>query len=314
MTINIRYLTVFRAVMKTGSVAEAGRILGISQPAVTKTLRLIAHQLGVPLFATIRGRLHLTPEAELLYPQVERLLGDVASVEHVAEEIAEGYAGRVTLASVSTLAAALVPQTVERFRRTRPKVRVQISALPINPVVEMVSNNQVDLGLLHHPLGDPDLNAVDLCESEIVCILPRGHPLSGHDAVTPADLAGETLISYSDLTSIGALLRDSFRVHNASCRISVVTNHSYFACTLVRDGGGVALVEPFPIVSGAFPDLVARPFRPAIVLRPRVILLGSRPVSHLTRQFIDEIVATTRELVIRGPEFLRLPAELADGR
>ncbi len=305
--INIRYLTVFRAVMKTGSVAEAGRILGISQPAVTKTLRLIAHQVGIPLFATIRGRLHLTPEAELLYPQVERLLGDVSSVEHVAEEIAEGYAGRVTLASVSTLAAALVPQAVERFRRTRPKVRMQVNALPIRPVVEMVSNNQVDLGLLHHPLGGPELNAVDLCESEIICVLPDGHPLSTRDVVTPADLVDERLISYSDQTSIGALLRDSFRLHNAPCRIAVVTNHSYFACSLVRDGGGVALIEPFPIMSGGFPDLVARPFRPEILLRPRVILLGSRPVSHLTRQFIDELIAITRDLVARRPEFLRLP-------
>src|SRR3546814_1056508 len=138
------------------------------------------------------------------------------SVEHVAEEISEGYAGRVTLASVSTLAAALIPQSVERFRRTRPKVRVQIDALPFRPVVEMVSNNQVDLGLLHHPLGDPDLNAVDLCECEIVCALPHGHRLSDKDVITPADLVGDTLISYSDQTSLGTLLRDSFRQYNAA--------------------------------------------------------------------------------------------------
>lgn len=309
--INIRYLTVFRAVMRTGSVAEAGRILGISQPAVTKTLRLISHQVGLPLFATIRGRIHLTPEAELLYPQVERLLGDVASVEQVAEEIAEGYAGRVTLASVSTLATALVPEAAERFRRTRPKVRLQISALPIRPVVEMVSNNQVDLGLLHHPLGEPDLNAIDLCESEVICALPEGHRLAGKDVITPADLVGETLISYSDQTWIGLQVRDSFRLRNAPCPITVVTNHSYFACTLVRGGGGVALIEPFPIASGAFPDLIARRFRPEIVLRPRVILFASRPVSHLTRQFIDEIVATTHRFVARGPDFLRLPRDSA---
>jgi DNA-binding transcriptional LysR family regulator len=307
--INVRYLMVFRAVMKTGSVAEAGRILGISQPAVTKTLRLIAHQIGVPLFATIRGRLHLTPEAELLFPQVERLLGDVASVEHLAEEIAEGYAGGVTLASVSTLAAALIPQTVERFRRTRPKVRVQINALPISAVTEMVSNNQADLGLVHHPLGDPDLKAIDLCESEVICALPQGHRLADKEVVTPADLVGETLISYSDQTSIGTLLRDSFRFHNAACRISTVVNFTYFACTLVRSGAGIALIDPFPIVSGAFPDLVVRPFRPAVLLRPRLMLLGSRPVSHLTRQFIDEILKSAAELVALGPQFLRLPGD-----
>lgn len=311
--INVGYLAVFRAVMKTGSIAEAARILGISQPAVTKTLRLVAHQMGVPLFVTIRGRLHLTPEAELLFPQVERLLGDMASVEHLAEEITEGYAGRVTLASVSTLAAALVPHALERFRRARPKVRVQVSALPISPVVEMVTNNQVDFGLVHHPLGEPDLESVNLCEGAVVCALPNGHPLAAKQAITPADLVGEQLISYSDQTSVGTLLRDSFRVHNAPCRIAVIANHSYFACTLVRKGGGVGLIEPFPIVAGAFPDLVVRPFLPEIVLRPRVILLGSRPVSHLTRQFIDEVVRATGELVARAGGFLRLPAEAERG-
>lgn len=311
--INVGYLAVFRAVMKTGSVAEAARILGISQPAVTKTLRLVAHQMGVPLFVTIRGRLHLTPEAELLFPQVERLLGEVASVEHLAEEIAEGYAGRVTLATVSTLAAALVPQALERFRRSRPKVRVQISALPISPVVEMVTNNQVDLGLVHHPLGEPDLESIDLCEAAVICALPRGHPLAEKQAITPADLIGQPLISYSDQTSIGSLLRDSFRLHNAPCRISVIANHSHFACTLIRNGGGIGLIEPFPLVAGAFPDLVARPFLPEIILRPRVILLGSRPVSHLTRHFIDEVLRATEELVARAEGLLRLPEEAEGG-
>src|SRR5580693_2527309 len=75
--INVRHLAVFRAVMKTGSVSAAARVLNVSQPAITKTLQLVESRIGVPLFRRLKGRLHATAESMLLMPGVDQIFGAV---------------------------------------------------------------------------------------------------------------------------------------------------------------------------------------------------------------------------------------------
>ena len=64
--INVKHLAVFRAVVKTGSVSGAARVLHISQPAVTKTLHMLEESIGLRLFERIKGRLLITNEAQAL--------------------------------------------------------------------------------------------------------------------------------------------------------------------------------------------------------------------------------------------------------
>ena len=106
--LNVRHLAVFRAVVKAGSISAAARVLHVSQPAITKSVRLLESEIGLPLFLRVNGRIVLTPEAEVLMPEVERLFGNVAAVRQLAEEIRDGFSGSVSLATVTTLSASLV--------------------------------------------------------------------------------------------------------------------------------------------------------------------------------------------------------------
>ncbi|WP_340524226.1 LysR family transcriptional regulator, partial [Cupriavidus necator] len=68
----LRQIEVFRAVMLTGTVSEAARLLHVSQPVVTRVLQHAEASLGFRLFERVRGRLQATPEANALYGDVER--------------------------------------------------------------------------------------------------------------------------------------------------------------------------------------------------------------------------------------------------
>src|SRR3954453_2914422 len=186
--------------MKTGSVSGAARMLNVSQPAVTKTLKQIEGRLGVPLFRRLRGRLHATPESLLLMPKVDQVFGSVEEVERLAEEIAGGTVGRVSLATVSTLSGAIAAAAVARHKTVRPNVIIRVDAYSTRQVVEEVSNNQVDLGILDTGLGENGLAHQELCVAQIGCVMPKDHRLSQRAILETEDLRGETLITFNENT------------------------------------------------------------------------------------------------------------------
>lgn len=311
--INVRHLAVFRAVMKSGSVSAAARILNVSQPAVTKTLHQIEGRIGVPLFRRVRGRLHATPESLLLMPKIDQVFGAVEEVERLAEDISGGGVGRIAIATVSTLSAAIAAAAVSRHTLRRPNVVIRVDAFSTRQVVEEVANNQVDLGIVDIAFGENHLAHQELCVARIGCVMLQGHRLASHREIAPDDLRGEVLIAFNENTIVGWLLRERFRQLNTPIEIAITTNQCLIACSLVANGTGLALIDPFLLLTDMFRSLTVVPLAPAVELRPRIIFPPSRPLSIVARDFVETVRDTVRDLVPTSPLLRSLPAREPPG-
>lgn len=303
--LNVRHLSVFRAVMKSGSVSAAARVLNVSQPAVTKTLQQIENRIGVPLFRRVRGRLQATPEGLLLMPMVDQVFGAVEEVERLADSISGGSVGRIGIATVATLSGAIAGAAVSRHHLRRPNVGIRLDAFSTRQVIEEVANNQVDIGIVDFILGGKNhFPHLDLCTARIGCVMRQDHPLAARAEITVEDLRGEVLISFNENTVVGWLLRDRFRQMARPVEISITTNQSMIACTMVASGTGLALIDPFVLLSGVFPALRIVPIVPAIELRPRLIFPPGRPLSIVAHDFVETVRETVRDLLPVAPLLL----------
>ena len=83
----LRHIEVFNAIMLTGSVSAAARLINITQPAVSRTLQHAEIQLGFSLFQRAKGRLTATTEALTLYPHIERLFAQLDEVQRLAANL-----------------------------------------------------------------------------------------------------------------------------------------------------------------------------------------------------------------------------------
>lgn len=304
--LNFRQLQIFHAVMRTGSVTGAARLLRISQPAVSKALRLMQGETGLPLLVRDGARLRPSAEAEQIYGRAREIFLGIEDLDHFVAELRDLRAGRLRIAALSTLAAAFVPEAVARLHRERPQVQVEVTALPSAQVLDLVVRNEVDLGFFHAPAKDPKVRSEEICETEIVCILPKGHPAARKRQVRPHDLSGETIITFQGDTSVGWMLKEAFRREGSRVEAPVLVNQTFVAFSLVAEGVGVALVDPFPAFGKAFADLVVRPFRPAMRLRPRLAFPVNRPESRLARAFADQLKQVCREREGETPFRLRM--------
>ena len=86
----LRHIEVFNAVMLTGSVSAAARMINVTQPAVSRTLQHAEIQLGFQLFQRVGGRLKPTVEAQTLYPHIERLFSQLDEVQRLSASLKAG--------------------------------------------------------------------------------------------------------------------------------------------------------------------------------------------------------------------------------
>lgn len=295
--LNVRHLEIFRAVVNAGSVSAAARMLYVSQPAVTKTLKNLEASLNLKLFKRTNGRLICTPEATTLLPEVERLFGSIESVSQLATEIRDGIAGRITIGAPSTIAASLIPRAIKTFAQQHPKVVFDVRALPTRHVVEYVTTSQVDIGILDVPTPTDDLQIEEFGAANLVAVLRREHPLARHKTLGPRELAGETLVSFGDETSTGWLLREAFRRCGYAFNPALVSNNTSTACSMVNQLNAIALVDPFTVLSGAYPCLVAIRFEPQVKIQPRFLFSSERPRSRILSQFVDVVREVASESI-----------------
>lgn len=303
--LNVRYLRVFRAIVKSGSVSAAARSLNVSQPAVTKSLRMLEDELGITLFERVNGRLVITPEAQKIMPEVERLFGVLIGIKDLADELREGYVGSMSVAAVTTLSLSLVSMAIERFSAAHPNVRFELKALSTNLAAQHVATNHVDMGVLDAPTEVSGMEMIPLCRSEVGCVMKRNHPLSRKKFISPADLRDAPLITFGDDTFTGLNVRHAFYAANVPLRLQCSLNNTMMAYLLVRRGLGVALVDSFPILSGDFDDLTIRPFMPVLTTHPSIVFSRTKAIPLVARAFADALAATTTEMIHDRRSLLR---------
>jgi DNA-binding transcriptional LysR family regulator len=281
---NLRQLEVFEAVMRTGSVAQAARALGVSQPAISKSLRLAEEAAGFVLFRRVRGRVFPSPEAETLLPQVERVRGDLDTISTLIRQLRDGNAGSVTVAAPGSVAHAFITPAVAAFAQERPNIRVEVMILPTAMVADRVAESQADFGVVHQPIDNPYLDGEVICEADGVCVMRASHPLARRKSLGARDLLGERLICYREDTAIGWLVRRALRAAGERREVDIVINQSQQALDLVEAGAGLAIMDPFLLMADHRPALAAVPFRPLIPNRLRVIRARERPRSRAAAQ------------------------------
>ena len=288
--LNLRHLEVFHAIMRTGSVTAAAAELNVSQPAISAVLKHTEQRLRFKLFERLSGRLHPTPEATALLPDVNEIFGRVDTLGRLVQNMRDGHAGRLVVATSPTLVNALLPRAVAQFRARRPAVTLAIRSLPTPQVVEQVARREVDLGLVYGPVDDAGVEVHPLVISEIACVVPRGHVLAVRNHVSAQDLAGESVISLGAATRLGQAI-DAHCHHNGAPPpvIAIEASSSLTACLMVSEGAGIGLVDRSSALARRFDDLVFLSLEPRIAVRIELIYPRQRPRSAACNQLAEEL-------------------------
>ncbi|MFQ6554476.1 LysR family transcriptional regulator [Pseudomonas sp. Lb2C1-1] len=180
----------FHMVARLGSITQAAKKLGLSQPTVTTQIRSLEGQYGVELFYRGGRRLTLSDEGVRLLPMVQQLLQQEADIEFFLRNC-----GQVQGAlRIGATAPYYMLDLVRRFREQLPQCEVTLEIGNSQQVIEALEDYRVDLAASSLLVEDPRLTRLLLGHDPLVLAVHRSHPLAARERVPLAALAGHCLL------------------------------------------------------------------------------------------------------------------------
>jgi DNA-binding transcriptional LysR family regulator len=146
ISLDIRVLRSLLAVIESGSVTEAARRLGRTQPAITLQLQRLEELIGKPLFTHEGRRMSLTPDGETVVTYARSILR--LHDELLARMLSPDIQGDVVLGTPDLYAAFMLPDILAVFRRAFPHIKIELRCSLSTPLVQMVQKRQVDIALV----------------------------------------------------------------------------------------------------------------------------------------------------------------------
>ena len=292
----LRELEIFNGLMKARTTVGAADLLGISQPAVSKALKHLECHTGLTLFKRVGGRLCPTPEAEVLYRNVSNVFARLETIDRIAQDLRGGRGGTISVAATPTLGSSLLGKAVARFRRQHPEVQIIFRSITSHDVARRVAGGEADFGTVHSTVDLAGLEAEALMRAELVCIMPKSHPLADQAAVSLQDVMPYHLISYRPGTAIGKRITSAFHAAGLDKPVDIQTSLSSTACLLTAQGSGIAITDPFTIMTTGFPSLAVRALRPRIGIGVDLLFSRENPSSSIAMKLVEQVRTVATEM------------------
>jgi len=301
--LNFRQLETFRAVMISGSASRASELLGITQPAVSRSIAELEESVGFALFDRVRGRLVPTPEGQLFFKDVAASFSGMDRLRSTAARIRDFGSGSLRVASLAALGSTLVPRAIRAFRKNQPNVAIMLQIQLSSSVRELVANQHFDIGLA---ADEVDLSGVEhrvFQSSRAVCAIPPKHRLARKDVIRPEDLDGEPFIALSPEDRARARFTAALEAVGSKPQIVVETPFSATVCALALEGVGLGLVSPPSTDGFAERGLIFRKLEPAIYFNTYLLFRPDSQRAQLVKQFTTALLnARSKNTIPVGSE------------
>ena len=235
----LRELRSFCTAARLRSISKAAEELGLGQPTVTTHIKKLEQELGMVLFDRVRRPIQPTLSGRTLADLATPLID---GIDHLADSTADAEAhGPITLASTPDIVPHTLLRVVRVFLARYPHVHLRIKSGTRIEVLEMVSNGEVDLGVVQHPERGDNFEFEGLFLYERVLITPKDHPILKEQLVSLEQIAKWPLIAMGKGTHTRMLMERQFERRGIDYEIVVELDSMDMIKRYVALGMGIAV-------------------------------------------------------------------------
>lgn len=152
MNISLDYYKIFYVVAKTGNITKAANELMISQPAISKCIKLLEEQLGGQLFVRTKRGVVLTEEGQEFYRYIEQALEFINNAENKFSEMIHLETGVIKIGISTTLTKQFLMPYLEKFHKLYPKIKIQLQTAIAHELFSLLRQGLVDLVIINLPV------------------------------------------------------------------------------------------------------------------------------------------------------------------
>lgn len=241
------------------NVSATAESLLTSQPGISKQMRLLEEELGVPIFT--RNGKHLTsatPAGEEILRVAGEILDRVNQIRGIADEYCDPKKGVLSIATTHTQARYALPSIVETFIQQYPQVTLTIHQGTPNQISDLAAKGVADIAIATEALELYDNLVVLPCYRWNRCVLVRrDHPLAETKKLSLEQIAVFPIVTYVFGFTGRSRLDEAFDSAGLEPRVVLTAVDADVIKTYVRSGLGIGIIAKMAYDQEADKDLVA---------------------------------------------------------
>ncbi|MBT0959558.1 LysR family transcriptional regulator [Denitromonas iodatirespirans] len=240
----ISQIRCFVAVAEELHFSRAAERLNMTQPPLSRQIRLLEHHVGTQLIERTSRSVRLTAAGRAFLPQAARILRMAEEAAATARRVAKGETGSLSIGFTAASGYGLLPQIVRRIRVHSPGISLTLKELVSRGQLEALAAGQLDLGLLRPHAEHGELEAISLAQESLVLAIPSREAAHWPERPVPADLNGRPFVMYSPYEAqyFYHLLQGIFDRSAASPDVVEYVAQMHTMLALVHSGIGAALI------------------------------------------------------------------------
>lgn len=285
-SMTLRQIEAVRAIMITGTIAGAAKLLRVSAPGISRLMKYTERSLHLRLFERRHGRYVPTPEAEDIFEQINGVYKKVDDLQFTLSRIERGAGIELKFGSVPSISHVMVPRAVERLRALHPELRLDIDILKIEEAVDYILLGKGELVVMSYRLEHPGIDFIPLAKGKLVCIVPEGHALSRRPVVSAEDMSQHPMIGIDPTDPYGRIMLSLFERKGVSFNLIIKARFGTTVCALVKAGLGIAIMDEFTIAHGAVSGISIIPIDTETPFQTYVAVRANRALSQYAENLI----------------------------
>ncbi|WP_405534788.1 LysR family transcriptional regulator [Streptomyces sp. NBC_00075] len=235
---DVKQLRALVTVAEVGSVTRAAELLRLVQPAVTRQIRTLEEELGVPLFERTRQGMRPTPAGTIMVDRARRALGELERARAEIQPTPGEVTGIVTVGLLESTGDLLAEPLVSAVTRDHPGVELRLLTAYSGHLQQWLDEGDLDLALLYNLDSTPSLNALPLVRERLWAVAPPAAGLRADRPVPFTEAAAHPLVMPAAGHALRTLIDGAAARAGAALDIAVQTNSMRVQKQLVLAGHG----------------------------------------------------------------------------
>lgn len=298
---DFRQLKTFRTVAELGSLSAASDRLRIAQPALSRQVKLLEHELKTALFIRHGRGMVLTQAGQML---LEGTAGVIRRLEQAREDIMAGAGapgGRVVVGLVPTISSALAARVAQRVVASFPAIQLRIVDAYGGFLVDWLHRGEIDLAVVYGPARSLHLTVEQLGSDQLCAVGAIGSGLNARAKMPLAEALLAPLVLPSDPHSLRALIEQTAAAHKVALNIAVEADSFQALVDIVIAGVGMTFLPRYAIARMLDAGLVeAAPLNPSLN-RELALALPSQQTGSAALHAVAQIVRSEANILVDMP-------------
>ena len=297
MNYSLRQLRVFVTVAKARSFSRAGEMIGLSQSAVSHSVKELETQTGVKLLDRTTREVVLTEAGQQLATRLERLLDELNSTLRDVGRLGQQLSGTVRVAASQTISAHLIPQCIAESNHRYPDIDFVLHDRPQQWVLESIRQGDVDFGIVIDPGVVSDLVCEAVLSEPFLLLCRDDDPLASLTHVTWQALQGASLVLQDYASGSRPLIDAALAAQGITATIVQEIGHPATLFPMVEAGIGISVLPALALPLPEGSRLTVKRFIPCVQRQLMLVRRKNRSLSGAANACWDVVRMQAQHLM-----------------